>query len=95
RTVKAEEAFAMRLVDELSDDPEAAALGWVREHLLPRSASTLRIATRAARHNFNRRFDEDITELEKSYLETLMVTKDANEGIAAFLEKRKPNWSNA
>ncbi len=95
RTVKADEALAMQLVDELTDDPEAAALGWVREHLLPRSASSLRLATLAARHDFNRRFDNDVAELEKSYLETLMATKDANEGITAFLEKRKPSWSNA
>ncbi len=95
RTVDASEAFGMRLVDELSDDPEVAALGWVREHLLPRSASTLRLATLAARHDFNRRFNSDIAQLERSYIETLMSTKDAKEGIAAFLEKRKPTWSNS
>jgi len=94
RTVKADEALRMGLIDEVCEDPEASAMAWVREHLLPRSASTLRMATLAARHDFNRRFDRDIEELERSYLETLMATKDANEGIAAFLEKRKPNWSN-
>jgi enoyl-CoA hydratase/carnithine racemase len=25
----------------------------------------------------------------------LMATRDANEGIAAFLEKRKPTWVDA
>ncbi|MCA9001673.1 MAG: enoyl-CoA hydratase/isomerase family protein [Planctomycetes bacterium] len=94
RTIKADEAHAMRLVDQISEDPETAALDWIREHLLPRSASTLRLATRAARHDFQRRFERDVEELETYYLETLMATDDAKEGIMAFLEKRKPNWSD-
>ena len=85
----------MRLVDELVETPEAAATEWVEKHLMPRSASSLRFATRAARFAFSRRFDRDIEELERMYLSELMATHDAKEGIAAFLEKRKPTWSNA
>ncbi len=32
---------------------------------------------------------------EKAYVESLMATHDANEGIAAFIEKRNPAWRNA
>ncbi|HET9315685.1 MAG TPA: enoyl-CoA hydratase/isomerase family protein, partial [Vicinamibacteria bacterium] len=39
RTVTAQEALGMGLVDVLADDPAAAALAWAREHLVPRSAS--------------------------------------------------------
>lgn len=95
RVVDAGEALAMGLVDEVNETPETAAMNWVEEHLLPRSASSLRFATRAARLEFMRRFDRDIKELERTYLEELMVTQDANEGIASFLEKRKPKWSDA
>jgi len=95
RVVDAAEARAMRLIDEVNERPEAAAMDWVEEHLLPRSASSLRFATRAARLDFMRRFDRDIKELERTYLEELMGTHDANEGIASFLEKRKPKWSDA
>jgi cyclohexa-1,5-dienecarbonyl-CoA hydratase len=30
---------------------------------------------------------------EKIYLEELMKTADANEGIRAFMEKREPKWA--
>jgi len=31
---------------------------------------------------------------DETYLNELMTTDDANEGLAAFLEKRKPEWKN-
>jgi cyclohexa-1,5-dienecarbonyl-CoA hydratase len=37
-------------------------------------------------------FDKGLDRAEKIYLEELMKTEDANEGIAAFMEKRKPEW---
>ena len=95
RTVKAPEALELRLVDAIEEQPEAAALDWARRHLLPRSASSLRLATRAARLEFLQRFEARVDQLERMYLEELVPTRDANEGIEAFLEKREPVWSNA
>jgi cyclohexa-1,5-dienecarbonyl-CoA hydratase len=37
-------------------------------------------------------FDKGLARAEKIYLEELMRTQDAQEGINAFLEKREPNW---
>ena len=37
-------------------------------------------------------FDKGLARAEKIYLEDLMRTPDAQEGINAFLEKREPNW---
>jgi cyclohexa-1,5-dienecarbonyl-CoA hydratase len=37
-------------------------------------------------------FDKGLARAEKIYLEDLMQTEDAREGIAAFLEKREPKW---
>jgi cyclohexa-1,5-dienecarbonyl-CoA hydratase len=37
-------------------------------------------------------FDKGLARAEKVYLEELMRTHDAKEGISAFLEKRPPNW---
>ncbi len=85
----------MRLVDQLAQDPESAALAWAEEYLLPRSASSLRFVTRAARLGFLDRFEPLIDRLQSMYLDDLMSTKDAREGIEAFLEKRPARWSDA
>jgi cyclohexa-1,5-dienecarbonyl-CoA hydratase len=37
-------------------------------------------------------FDKGLARAEKIYLEELMQTEDAREGIQAFLEKREPKW---
>ncbi len=94
RTVTGTEALALRLVDEVADDPSAAALAWVRAHLLPKSASSLRYAVRAARKGLARRFLAEVDELEHLYLDGLMTTEDAVEGLDAFLGKRSPQWRN-
>ena len=94
RTVDAKEALAIGLVDEIADDPEEAALAWVRSHLLPRSASSLRFANRAVRLSLRQRLDDELSALESLYLEGLMSTADAAEGLRAFLEKRAPVWRN-
>jgi enoyl-CoA hydratase/carnithine racemase len=33
-------------------------------------------------------------DVESLYLDKLMKTRDANEGLAAFIEKRKPQWEH-
>jgi len=95
RSVTAEEARALRLVDELAEDPSAAALAWFRAHLAPLSASSLRLAQRLARAGLARRFERELADAERAYREELMPTADANEGLRAFLEKRAPRWSDA
>jgi enoyl-CoA hydratase/carnithine racemase len=39
-------------------------------------------------------FDKGLARAEKIYLDELMITEDAQEGIRAFLEKRPPRWKN-
>lgn len=95
RVLGATEAHALGLVDEIADDPTRAALAWIREGLLPHSAASLRRAVRAVRLGLLRKLDEDLEAVERLYVDDLMQTADAEEGIRAFLEKRRPAWRNA
>ena len=94
RSVKASDGLSIGLVDELAHDPSAAALDYAREHLLPKSASSLRFAVQAARGGFDERIRRELAEVERLFLEELIRTADAQEGLGAFLEKREPKWRN-
>jgi cyclohexa-1,5-dienecarbonyl-CoA hydratase len=51
------------------------------------------MAVRASRQQFNRTFREQWPEMERLYVDELMATQDANEGIEAFIAKRPPLWA--
>jgi len=94
RSIGAEEAHRIGLVDALADDPEQAALAWFEEHLARQSASSLRFAVRAARAGLVERIRSKLAEVERLYLEELMGTHDAVEGLTAFIAKRPATWED-
>ena len=94
RSISGEAAHRIGLVDVLSEDPEAAALAYVETHLKPKSASSLRYAVRAARAAYCREMSARLDEVEALYLNELMSTRDAVEGLEAFLAKRPAKWEN-
>lgn len=94
RSIGAEEAHRIGLVDALADDPSLAALAWFDEHLAPLSAASLRFAVRAARAGGVERIRAKLAEVERLYLEELMATHDAVEGLTAFIAKRPAKWED-
>jgi cyclohexa-1,5-dienecarbonyl-CoA hydratase len=74
---------------------DAAVEHWFDAHLAPLSAAALRCAAIASRTTVRRQVETVLPELERLYLDTLMHTKDAVEGIEAFIAKRPPVWSDA
>jgi len=94
RSLDAATAGAWGLVAQVAEDPTAAALAWFDAHLADKSASALAWAVRAARAGFAARARRRLAEVERLYLDGLMRTADAVEGLRAFLEKRPPRWSH-
>jgi len=94
RSVGMEEALRIGLVDEVAEDPEGAAIAYFDRALAPLSASSLRLAVRAVRAGFLERVLPKLDEVERLYIEELMTTGDALEGLTAFLEKRPPVWKD-
>jgi cyclohexa-1,5-dienecarbonyl-CoA hydratase len=96
RSVTADEALAVRLVDQVVDgDPAAAAIEWARAYLVPKSASSLRYAVRASRAALRARLAAELPAIERLYLDGLMSTADAVEGLSAFVERRPAVWRDA
>ena len=103
-------ARELMLTGELIEASEAARLGLVNyllprnelEHktseLLSRfrnlSAAALGLTKEAINLGRTRTLDSALKEVESLYLNELMRTQDATEGIKAFAEKRKPEWKH-
>lgn len=94
RTVSGVDAAAMGIAKASGADPEQAALAYVTEHLVTKSASSLRFAVKAARHDFAARVRTKIAAVERLYLDELMKSRDAIEGLQAFVAKRPAQWEH-
>ena len=94
RSLSGEEAVEAGLANAVADDPQDAALAYFNTHLAPKSASSLRLAVKAARFGFNERVSAKLDRVEALYLHELMSTNDAKEGLNAFLHKRPAVWEN-
>jgi len=82
--------LATRVVPEYKLD---ATVDAIVAQLSKFSPSSLGITKKAIYAWDSMHFDKGLARAEKIYLEELIKTADAKEGIDAFLEKRKPNWT--
>ena len=93
--IKAAEAERLGLVNKVVPPEE---LGAAADELVGRlaklSAAVLRLTKRAVRVGSVGSFVDGLAAVEEVYLGPLMATEDAQEGLAAFMEKRAPVWQD-
>lgn len=93
--IRAEEAQALGLVNRVVPLASFAEdFGKFLRTFTTLSGSVLRSTKKAMRAARGLPFREALARVEDLYLKELMVTEDAKEGLAAFLEKRAPVWKN-
>jgi cyclohexa-1,5-dienecarbonyl-CoA hydratase len=94
RTIAGTEAAAMELATRsISPDKLANEVNECVDDLLKLSLAALAVTKKAVYAWDAMHFDKGLARAEKIYLEELMKTADAQEGIRAFMEKRQPTWS--
>jgi cyclohexa-1,5-dienecarbonyl-CoA hydratase len=96
RSIDARSAHAMGLVSRVFDfgGGEGGLQAWLSASILPRSAVALKFALHAVRAPLRDAVNRRLQYVEDLYLDELMATEDAPEGITAFLEKREPTWTH-
>jgi len=94
RTISAAQAAAQGMVTRVV--PSGGTVQAVDEllgemkHLSP---AVLRLTRRASRSAGFKDEERELTEIQNLYLDELIRTKDAVEGVRAYLEKRAPVWT--
>jgi cyclohexa-1,5-dienecarbonyl-CoA hydratase len=95
RIISAQEAHTMGLINKVVAKGELAreTQDFIRPYL-SLSAEVLRITKKTVKAGLMDDFEPSLKAIEDIYLNELMKTNDAQEGLKAFLEKRSPEWKN-
>ena len=95
-TISATEAYRIGLVNQLfpADEFNDKVTAYI-DSIRGLSRPVVRMAKQATMVGMRAETLKRLEEAEKIYLDELMQLHDAHEGIAAFMEKRSPEWSHA
>jgi cyclohexa-1,5-dienecarbonyl-CoA hydratase len=91
RTLTGPEALAAGLVNGIAEDPETLVTECV-SRVAQLSPAAIAMAKKAIYAWDSIHFDKGLLRAEQIYLDELMKTADAQEGINAHMERRRPNW---
>lgn len=91
RSLTAKEALDMGLVNGIAADPDTLVTETLAR-VQQMSPAALAIAKEAFRPWDPACFEKGLARSEQMYLDDLMRTDDAKEGIKAYVEKRRPKW---
>jgi cyclohexa-1,5-dienecarbonyl-CoA hydratase len=95
RAINGTEAAAMGLANRALPESEVRqAVDDSLERIAGLSPAALAITKKALYAWDAMHFDKGLSRAEKIYVEELMQTEDAQEGVQAFLEKREPRWKS-
>ena len=95
RSFSAQEAAAIGLINRaVAGKDLEKALQELLEELKGKSRAVLRIALKGLREISLKNFSANLARSEELYLKELLATEDVEEGVQAFLEKRKPRWNH-
>jgi len=93
RSITGREAAEIGLANRATPDPEVEATAQESlDRLAKLSPAALSLTKKATYVWDAMHFHKGLARAEEIYLDELMKTEDAQEGIAAFLEKRQPKW---
>jgi cyclohexa-1,5-dienecarbonyl-CoA hydratase len=93
--ISAQEALALGMINKIV--PEASLAEEVSrfvEKFKKLSGTVLKLTKEATLAGLNDDAERGLKVIEKIYLDRLMKTHDAIEGLKAFLDKRKPTWKD-
>ena len=94
RTISAREASELGMVTRVVPDGGVAqAVEDLLAEMKHLSAPVLRLTRRLTRTSGFKDEEKELTEIENLYMDELIRTQDAIEGVRAFLEKRAPVWT--
>jgi cyclohexa-1,5-dienecarbonyl-CoA hydratase len=94
RTITGAEAAEIGLATRaVPDEGLESAVDRTMQELLKLSPAALAVTKKAIYAWDSIHFDKGLARAEKIYLEELMKTADAQEGVRAFTEKRAPKWT--
>jgi methylglutaconyl-CoA hydratase len=89
----AEEAQRIGLIHQVVDEHELASVGLsLAQTLLENSPHALQAAKQLIRKVGKQKITEELTQKTAEHLAEMRRTVQAQEGLSAFLEKRKPKW---